>query len=128
MTSRFGRQRSKLCEAFSVSPLSAQERIMLKQLKFRLNEATPYVFILRFLKAAQSNKKVWVELLQQLSFYLIELRIRHLCSMLHFTYDSSLDRAPKQPYPLQCLPNEWRGQRRNCVRAIASCIVSIVRQ
>ncbi|CDY47569.1 BnaC03g69120D [Brassica napus] len=101
MTSRFGRQRSKLCEAFSVSPLSAQERIMLKQLKFRLNEATPYVFILRFLKAAQSNKK-----LQQLSFYLIELRISHLCSMLHFTYDSSLDRAPKQPYPLQCLPNE----------------------
>ena len=35
---------------------------MLKQLKFRLNEATPYVFMLRFLKAAQSNKKVWVEL------------------------------------------------------------------
>ncbi|CAN6820233.1 unnamed protein product [Brassica oleracea] len=126
MTSRFGRQRSKLCEAFSVSPLSAQERIMLKQLKFRLNEATPYVFILRFLKAAQSNKKFCQ--LQQLSFYLIELRISHLCSMLHFTYDSSLDRPPKQPYPLQCLPNEWRGQRRNCVRAIASCIVSIVRQ
>ncbi|XP_022555976.2 probable histone H2A variant 3 isoform X3 [Brassica napus] len=77
---------------------------MLKQLKFRLNEATPYVFILRFLKAAQSNKKFCQ--LQQLSFYLIELRISHLCSMLHFTYDSSLDRAPKQPYPLQCLPNE----------------------
>ena len=31
---------------------------MLKQLKFRLNEATPYVFMLRFLKAARSNKKV----------------------------------------------------------------------
>lgn len=31
---------------------------MLKQLKFRLNAPTPYVFMLRFLKAAQSNKKV----------------------------------------------------------------------
>ncbi|EFH69161.1 hypothetical protein ARALYDRAFT_312610 [Arabidopsis lyrata subsp. lyrata] len=45
-----------------------RERIMLKQLKFRLNAPTPYVFMLRFLKAAQSNKK-----LEQLAFYLIEL-------------------------------------------------------
>ncbi|AAD34686.1 Similar to gb/D89635 B-type cyclin from Nicotiana tabacum and is a member of the PF/00134 Cyclin family [Arabidopsis thaliana] len=45
-----------------------RERSMLKQLKFRLNAPTPYVFMLRFLKAAQSNKK-----LEQLAFYLIEL-------------------------------------------------------
>lgn len=31
---------------------------MLKTLKFRLNVPTPYVFMLRFLKAAQSDTKV----------------------------------------------------------------------
>ena len=31
---------------------------MLKTLKFRLNVPTPYVFMLRFLKAAQSDAKV----------------------------------------------------------------------
>lgn len=35
-----------------------QERLILKKLKFRLNVATPYVFMLRFLKAAQSDTKV----------------------------------------------------------------------
>lgn len=35
---------------------------MLKQLKFRLNAPTSYVFMLRFLKAAQSNKKVRTKL------------------------------------------------------------------
>ncbi|CAH8381312.1 unnamed protein product [Eruca vesicaria subsp. sativa] len=55
-------------ETYTREQILGMERIMLKQLKFRLNEPTPYVFMLRFLKAAQSNKK-----LQQLSFYLIEL-------------------------------------------------------
>ncbi|XP_048614131.1 putative cyclin-B3-1 isoform X2 [Brassica napus] len=55
-------------ETYTREQILGMERTMLKQLKFRLNEATPYVFMLRFLKAAQSNKK-----LQQLSFYLIEL-------------------------------------------------------
>ncbi|KAF8082190.1 hypothetical protein N665_0844s0004 [Sinapis alba] len=55
-------------ETYTREQILGMERVMLKQLKFRLNEATPYVFMLRFLKAAQSNKK-----LQQLSFYLIEL-------------------------------------------------------
>ncbi|KAJ4879369.1 cyclin b3 [Raphanus sativus] len=55
-------------EAYTRQQILGMERIMLKQLKFRLNEATPYVFMLRFLKAARSNKK-----LEQLAFYLIEL-------------------------------------------------------
>ncbi|KAM1266254.1 hypothetical protein ACFX2J_035844 [Malus domestica] len=33
------------------------EKAFLKKLKFRLNEPTPYVFMLRFLKAAQSETK-----------------------------------------------------------------------
>ncbi|CAH2037377.1 unnamed protein product [Thlaspi arvense] len=55
-------------ESYTRQQILGMERIMLKQLKFRLNEPTPYVFMLRFLKAAQSNKK-----LEQLAFYLIEL-------------------------------------------------------
>ncbi|XP_019702888.1 putative cyclin-B3-1 [Elaeis guineensis] len=46
----------------------AMERLVLTKLKFRLNIPTPYVFMLRFLKAAQSEKK-----LEHLAFYLIEL-------------------------------------------------------
>ncbi|KAG9447590.1 hypothetical protein H6P81_013718 [Aristolochia fimbriata] len=46
----------------------AMEKLMLKKLKFRLNLPTPYVFMLRFLKAGQSDKK-----LKHLAFYLIEL-------------------------------------------------------
>ncbi|XP_068665284.1 putative cyclin-B3-1 isoform X4 [Aristolochia californica] len=46
----------------------AMEKLMLKKLKFRLNFPTPYVFMLRFLKAGLSDKKV-----EHLAFYLIEL-------------------------------------------------------
>ncbi|KAK4398762.1 2-dehydro-3-deoxyphosphooctonate aldolase 1 [Sesamum angolense] len=45
-----------------------REKTILKKLKFRLNEPTPYVFMLRFLKAAQSDMKF-----EHLAFYLIEL-------------------------------------------------------
>ncbi|CAD5312882.1 unnamed protein product [Arabidopsis thaliana] len=55
-------------ESYTREQILGMERSMLKQLKFRLNAPTPYVFMLRFLKAAQSNKK-----LEQLAFYLIEL-------------------------------------------------------
>jgi len=37
---------------------------VLKKLSFRLNLPTPYVFMLRFLKAAQSDKKVHSDVLK----------------------------------------------------------------
>jgi len=37
---------------------SVQEKLILRKLKFRLNAPTPYVFMVRFLKAAQSDMKV----------------------------------------------------------------------
>lgn len=37
---------------------AVQEKLILRKLKFRLNTPTPYVFMVRFLKAAQSDKKV----------------------------------------------------------------------
>ena len=39
---------------------SFQEKTVLNKLKFRLNVPTPYVFMIRFLKAAQSDKKVCI--------------------------------------------------------------------
>ncbi|KAK6934743.1 Cyclin, C-terminal domain, partial [Dillenia turbinata] len=45
-----------------------QENVILKRLKFRLNTPTPYVFMLRFLKAAQLDTKH-----KHLALYLLEL-------------------------------------------------------
>ncbi|KAM5586865.1 putative cyclin-B3-1 [Rosa sericea] len=55
-------------ESYTRDQVLEMERLILKKLKFRLNTPTPYVFMLRFLKAAQSDTK-----LEHLAFYLIEL-------------------------------------------------------
>ncbi|XP_031283375.1 putative cyclin-B3-1 [Pistacia vera] len=57
-------------EAYTRVQMLGLEKLMLKTLKFRLNLPTPYVFMLRFLKAAQSDTK-----LEHLAFYLIELSL-----------------------------------------------------
>ncbi|KAI5332551.1 hypothetical protein L3X38_022680 [Prunus dulcis] len=55
-------------ESYTRDQVLRMEKLMLKKLKFRLNAPTPYVFMLRFLKAAQSEPKF-----EHLAFYLIEL-------------------------------------------------------
>ncbi|KAL0443123.1 UNVERIFIED_CONTAM: putative cyclin-B3-1 [Sesamum latifolium] len=55
-------------ESYTRNEMLKMEKTILKKLKFRLNEPTPYVFMLRFLKAAQSDMKF-----EHLAFYLIEL-------------------------------------------------------
>ncbi|KAF8041549.1 hypothetical protein BT93_A0215 [Corymbia citriodora subsp. variegata] len=55
-------------ESYTREQMLGMEKSILKQLKFRLNLPTPYVFMLRFLKAAHSDEK-----LEHLAFYLIEL-------------------------------------------------------
>ncbi|KAA8523415.1 hypothetical protein F0562_009838 [Nyssa sinensis] len=55
-------------ESYTQDHMLGMEKAILKELKFRLNSPTPYVFMLRFLKAAQSDTK-----LEHLAFYLIEL-------------------------------------------------------
>ncbi|KAK9133805.1 hypothetical protein Scep_013333 [Stephania cephalantha] len=54
--------------SYTSAHMLAMEKLILEKLMFRLNIPTPYVFMLRFLKAAQSDRK-----LENLSFYLIEL-------------------------------------------------------
>ncbi|XP_021901444.1 putative cyclin-B3-1 [Carica papaya] len=56
-------------ESYTRDQMLRMEKLILKKLKFRLNTPTPYVFMLRFLKAAQSNKKQ----LEHLAFYLVDL-------------------------------------------------------
>ncbi|GLT91484.1 hypothetical protein SLE2022_093690 [Rubroshorea leprosula] len=55
-------------EAYTGDQMLGMEKLILKKLRFRLNSPTPYVFMLRFLKAAQSDTK-----LEHLAFFLIEL-------------------------------------------------------
>ncbi|GMI94622.1 cyclin b3;1 [Hibiscus trionum] len=55
-------------EAYTSEQMLKMEKLVLKSLKFRLNAPTPYVFMLRFIKAAQSDTKF-----EHLAFYLIEL-------------------------------------------------------
>ncbi|CAA0836797.1 Cyclin-B2-3 [Striga hermonthica] len=55
-------------KAYSRQEVLEMERLMLNTLQFNMSVPTPYVFMRRFLKAAQSDKK-----LELLSFFLIEL-------------------------------------------------------
>ncbi|XP_050233874.1 cyclin-A2-1 isoform X2 [Mercurialis annua] len=57
-------------ESYTRDQMLLMEKLILKKLKFRLNAPTPYVFLLRFLKAAQSDLEH-----DHLAFYLIELSL-----------------------------------------------------
>ncbi|KAK6150300.1 hypothetical protein DH2020_015232 [Rehmannia glutinosa] len=55
-------------KAYTRKEVLEMEKLMLNTLQFNMSVPTPYVFMTRFLKAAQSDKK-----LELLSFFLIEL-------------------------------------------------------
>ncbi|XP_022933350.1 cyclin-B2-3-like [Cucurbita moschata] len=55
-------------KAFEVKEILNMETLMLNTLQFKLSVPTPYVFMKRFLKAAQSDEE-----LELLSFFLMEL-------------------------------------------------------
>ncbi|KAL7104099.1 hypothetical protein ACP275_08G223300 [Erythranthe tilingii] len=55
-------------KAYSRKEVLEMEKLMLNSLQFNMSVPTPYVFMRRFLKAAQSDRK-----LELLSFFLIEL-------------------------------------------------------
>ncbi|KAK9074806.1 hypothetical protein SSX86_003125 [Deinandra increscens subsp. villosa] len=55
-------------KAYSRSEILEMEKLMLNTLEFNMSVPTPYVFLKRYLKAAQSESK-----LEQMSFFLIEL-------------------------------------------------------
>ncbi|XP_039041744.1 G2/mitotic-specific cyclin-2-like isoform X2 [Hibiscus syriacus] len=55
-------------KAYTRKEVLDMEKLMINSLQFNLSVPTPYVFMRRFLKAAQSNKK-----LELLSYFMIEL-------------------------------------------------------
>ncbi|XP_024974836.1 G2/mitotic-specific cyclin-2 [Cynara cardunculus var. scolymus] len=55
-------------KAYSRTEILEMEKLMLNTLEFNMSVPTPYVFLKRFLKAAQSESK-----LEQMSFFLMEL-------------------------------------------------------
>ncbi|XP_062102752.1 G2/mitotic-specific cyclin-2 isoform X2 [Humulus lupulus] len=57
-------------KAYTRDEVLEMEKLMLNTLQFNMSAPTPYVFIKRFLKAAQSDKK-----LELLSFFMIELSL-----------------------------------------------------
>ncbi|XP_078161011.1 cyclin-B2-2-like [Carex rostrata] len=58
-----------ICDrAYTRTDLLQMERLMVNTLQFNMSVPTPYVFMKRFLKAAQSDKK-----LELLSFFMVEL-------------------------------------------------------
>ncbi|XP_071735337.1 G2/mitotic-specific cyclin-2-like [Rutidosis leptorrhynchoides] len=88
-------------KAYSRSQILEMEKLMLNTLEFNMSLPTPYVFMKRFLKAAQSESK-----LDQMSFYLIELCLVEY-EMLKFS-PSFL--AAASVYTAQCSihgANQW---------------------
>ncbi|RAL41108.1 hypothetical protein DM860_008806 [Cuscuta australis] len=55
-------------ESYTREQMLGMEKAVLKKLMFRLNAPTPYVFMLRFLRASQADKKFG-----HLAFFLVEL-------------------------------------------------------
>ncbi|KAM4080389.1 hypothetical protein ACJW30_11G012200 [Castanea mollissima] len=110
-------------ESYTRDQMLAMERRILKQLKFRLNVATPYVFMLRFLKAAQADSK-----LEHLAFYLIELcLVEHeslkfkpslLCASALYVARCTLHMTPAWT-PLLCKHARYEeSQLRDCAQMI----------
>ncbi|XP_017980023.1 PREDICTED: putative cyclin-B3-1 isoform X3 [Theobroma cacao] len=93
-------------ETYTSEQMLKMEKLILKKLKFRLNAPTPYVFMLRFIRAAQSDTK-----LEHLAFYLIELclveyealkfKASLLCASAIYVARCTLQMAPSWT-PLLC--------------------------
>ncbi|KAH8501217.1 hypothetical protein Peur_042941 [Populus x canadensis] len=110
-------------ESYSRDQMLLMEKLLLKKLKFRLNEPTPYVFMLRFLKAAQSDMK-----LEHLAFYLIELCLVEykalkfkpsmLCASAIYVARSTLQMAPAWTPLLARHAHYQVSQIRDCAEMI----------
>ncbi|XP_015889577.2 G2/mitotic-specific cyclin-2 [Ziziphus jujuba] len=92
-------------KAYTRKEVLEMETFMLNTLQFNMSVPTPYVFIQRFLKAAQSDKK-----LESLSFFLIELSLVEY-EMLKFP-PSLL--AAAAVYAAQCTLYGFKQWSRTC--------------
>ncbi|KAL9227062.1 hypothetical protein vseg_002799 [Gypsophila vaccaria] len=110
-------------ESYTRKQILEMEKDILKQLKFRLNLPTAYVFMLRFLKASQSGKK-----LEHLAFYLIELclvdyealkfRPSLLCASAVYLARCTLNKSPAWTPLLEKHAHYNEDQFRECAQKI----------
>ncbi|KAJ8764120.1 hypothetical protein K2173_005026 [Erythroxylum novogranatense] len=92
-------------KAYTRKEVLEMENLMLNTLQFNMSLPTPYVFMQRFLKAAQSDQK-----LEQMSFFLIELSLVEY-EMLR--YPPSL-LAASAIYTAQCSLYGFKQWSRTC--------------
>ncbi|CBI24160.3 unnamed protein product, partial [Vitis vinifera] len=110
-------------ESYTRDQMLGMEKVVLNKLKFRLNVPTPYVFMMRFLKAAQSDKR-----LEHLAFYLIELCLVEyealkykpslLCASAIYLARCTLQRAPAWTPLLHKHARYEESQIRDCAEMI----------
>ncbi|KAJ8772714.1 hypothetical protein K2173_027891 [Erythroxylum novogranatense] len=94
-------------KAYSRQEILDMEKLMVKTLKFNLSVPTPYVFMRRYLKAAESDTKF-----ELLSFFMIELC---LVEYEMLKYPSSL-LAAAAIYTAQCTLSQSKHWSKNNVR------------
>ncbi|MCL7041745.1 hypothetical protein MKW94_015636 [Papaver nudicaule] len=110
-------------DTYTRAQMLAMEKLILKKLLFRLNTPTPYVFMIRFLKASQSDAKV-----ENLAFYLIELCLVEyeslkfkpsmLCASAIYVARCTLHETPAWT-PLLCKHSHYEeSQLRGCANMI----------
>ncbi|GAB4848393.1 G2/mitotic-specific cyclin-1 [Ancistrocladus abbreviatus] len=92
-------------KAYSRKDLLDMEKLMLNTLQFNMSTPTPYVFITRFFKAAESDKK-----LELLSYFLIELS---LVEYEMLKYPPSL-LAAAAVYTAQCTVYGFKQWNKTC--------------
>ncbi|KAF4373795.1 hypothetical protein F8388_007701 [Cannabis sativa] len=92
-------------KAYTRNEVLEMEKLMLNTLQFNMSVPTPYVFMKRFLKAAQSDKK-----LELLSFFMIELS---LVEYEMLKYSPSL-LAAAAVYTAQCTLYGFKQWNRTC--------------
>ncbi|KAL3630171.1 hypothetical protein CASFOL_023155 [Castilleja foliolosa] len=110
-------------KAYSRQQVLEMERLMLNTLQFNMSVPTPYVFMRRFLKAAQSDKK-----LEQLSFFLLELCLAEyemlkypaslLASAAIYTAQSTLYGVAQWSKTCECHTGYSEDQLLECSRVV----------
>nr|GEX11880.1 putative cyclin-B3-1 [Tanacetum cinerariifolium] len=110
-------------ETYTRDQMLGMETTILRKLNFRLNLPTPYVFMLRFLKAAQGGKKF-----EKLAFFLIELCLVEydalhfkpslLCASAIYLARSTLHLAPAWTPLLRKHSHYEEFQIRDCAEMI----------
>ncbi|XP_058208773.1 putative cyclin-B3-1 [Rhododendron vialii] len=110
-------------ESYTRDQMLGMEKDILKKLKFRLNAPTLYVFMLKFLRAAQSDTK-----LEHLAFYLIELclvkyealkfKSSLLCASAIYVAQCTLQKTPAWTPLLSNHARYDESQMRDCAEMI----------